>query len=765
MRRLTELHDALAEARADTDRVAALTNVRCAAAREQVAVARRAVERVEQFAAALARAERHEQQRPAHEAARGRLDSAQRAERVRGLLDALDDAVTAVADATRALQAADPSTEPQTFASADVESVDAEAARLLRKAAELQHLVDQEGQLTVLLDEVTRLAAAADHANTAMRRHSERHDALPEEIKAADHELAHIHEIVAVGERARLAMPALQAACAASHRVAELTEQRSVLLALRDKAVVAHQRTVDAHQRAVDTRLLGMAAELAQRLAEGAPCPVCGGTEHPQPARPEPGAVTASDVQALVARRGAAQARREAAEAQLAALDVEVAAARARQGDVPIAELERTLRELDDHRRAADTALLAEPQLRRRRDDLSHEARDLAPVLAAAQTAAATASATAAAAQQRCLAMDAALSAARGECATVLERQRQLRERAGQLERIAAAARTRIAALDQLERADARAQRAALSAGFETLGAVRAVLLDPGTLGELAAQVDAWEVTDRELGAALRAPEFTELADSLTSSATRIDPELARLRTDAARADHELAIAIAGEEVAAAALATAAHAQRRFDQARADVDSARADYDREATDSEAVRYLSKLTRGMAGQRRVALTTFVLRRWFDHVVNAANVRLLTISSGRYELVRVDDAGARVERAGLTLQVIDRHTGEARPARSLSGGETFYTSLALALGLADVVRAQAGGIDLDTLFIDEGFGSLDAQTLDEVMAVIEDLRDRGRVVGIVSHVTELKELIHERVEVRRLPDGSSTLRVVA
>ena len=99
------------------------------------------------------------------------------------------------------------------------------------------------------------------------------------------------------------------------------------------------------------------------------------------------------------------------------------------------------------------------------------------------------------------------------------------------------------------------------------------------------------------------------------------------------------------------------------------------------------------------------------------------------------------------------MIDRHTGEERSPRSLSGGETFYTSLALALGLADVVRAEAGGVDLDTLFIDEGFGSLDADTLDQVMAVIDDLRDRGRVVGIVSHVADLKDRIAERLEVRR------------
>ena len=181
--------------------------------------------------------------------------------------------------------------------------------------------------------------------------------------------------------------------------------------------------------------------------------------------------------------------------------------------------------------------------------------------------------------------------------------------------------------------------------------------------------------------------------------------------------------------------------------------------------TEAVIRLAALAKGTDGQRRVALTTYVLRHWFGQVVAAANVRLSAMSAGRYELVRTDEAESRRARSGLTLSVIDRHTGQERGPASLSGGETFYTSLALALGLADVVKAEAGGVDLDTLFIDEGFGSLDADTLDQVMAVIDELRDRGRVVGIVSHVADLKDRVPERLEVRRLPDGSSTVRVVA
>ena len=118
-----------------------------------------------------------------------------------------------------------------------------------------------------------------------------------------------------------------------------------------------------------------------------------------------------------------------------------------------------------------------------------------------------------------------------------------------------------------------------------------------------------------------------------------------------------------------------------------------------------------------------------------------------------------------RSGLGLLVRDNHTEKARPPATLSGGETFYCSLALALGLADVVTAEAGGIDLGTLFVDEGFGTLDADTLEQVIGVLSGLRAGGRTVGIVSHVAELKDRISERVEVRRAPDGSSRLEVVA
>ncbi|WP_043656049.1 SbcC/MukB-like Walker B domain-containing protein, partial [Cellulosimicrobium cellulans] len=163
---------------------------------------------------------------------------------------------------------------------------------------------------------------------------------------------------------------------------------------------------------------------------------------------------------------------------------------------------------------------------------------------------------------------------------------------------------------------------------------------------------------------------------------------------------------------------------------------------------------------------LSLATFVLVQRFEDVVAAANERLAEMSSGRYELVRsATREDVRAHKRGLAMKVLDHVTERERDPRTLSGGETFYVSLCLALGLADVVTAEAGGIELGTLFVDEGFGSLDPETLEAVLAALGRLRAGGRVVGVVSHVEALKQSVAERVEVRRLPGGGSTLSVRA
>ncbi|WP_040872669.1 SbcC/MukB-like Walker B domain-containing protein, partial [Nocardia asteroides] len=172
--------------------------------------------------------------------------------------------------------------------------------------------------------------------------------------------------------------------------------------------------------------------------------------------------------------------------------------------------------------------------------------------------------------------------------------------------------------------------------------------------------------------------------------------------------------------------------------------------------------LATLAEVVAGRgensRRMSLRSYVLAARLEEVAVAGSLRLRRMSGGRYEFVHSDKAGPRGRRGGLGLDVRDDYTGAVRSAKTLSGGETFMASLALALGLADVVAAEAGGLVLDTLFIDEGFGSLDADTLDAVMGVLDELRAGGRVVGVVSHVDEMRQRIPSRLHVIRGRSGS-------
>jgi len=155
---------------------------------------------------------------------------------------------------------------------------------------------------------------------------------------------------------------------------------------------------------------------------------------------------------------------------------------------------------------------------------------------------------------------------------------------------------------------------------------------------------------------------------------------------------------------------------------------------------------------------VHFQTYVLRSILSDVIEAANARLIMMSRGRYRLIH-GEGGEKRKWWGLEIDVFDEYTGLPRVSRTLSGGETFLASLALALGLSDVVQHYAGGMHLDMIFIDEGFGSLDSETLDiAIRALLEVQQEGGRLVGIISHVEELRARIPVHLEVLRTANGS-------
>ena len=174
-----------------------------------------------------------------------------------------------------------------------------------------------------------------------------------------------------------------------------------------------------------------------------------------------------------------------------------------------------------------------------------------------------------------------------------------------------------------------------------------------------------------------------------------------------------------------------------------------------------VRDLAALVEGKSvdNQLRMRLSAYVLSERLRQVVAAANERLGAMTDERFTLAQADEKGAGEQRGGLSLRVRDEWSGKQRDPATLSGGETFLVSLALALGLADTVSHEAGGIQLETLFIDEGFGALDATTLDAVMDTLDSLRDGGRVVGLVSHVIELRDRVPAQLEVHKARRGST------
>ncbi|MFD1507385.1 SMC family ATPase [Georgenia yuyongxinii] len=550
--------------------------------------------------------------------------------------------------------------------------------------------------------------------------------------------------------RAHLAATAAEAAAAAAALESEVQTARGVVGAAGSRASEALDAEHAVRRRWVD----GMAGTLAAGLVGGQPCTVCGSTAHPAPAAPAPDGASADDVEAARQAREQAdkdlvaavtvhtrlteqlQARRDAA----GGLDVQQATVQKGQADQAVAEaaagaelassLEEALGRFD-----AETAAL------------TAEVNETRGSLAQRQTLATGVRARLEEDTRRC-------TQARGTEGSVAARAAVLTARAACGHALRAARQQVLTAERALTEAAGRVADALAEAGFADEAAAVAAALPPA------------EITRLETVVLEHRTALAQVAEGLAEA------EIAALTGT------EVADVAGAHAVFAAAHAACTQATRHAERARAHADHAYRGRERlltamagHAARARAVGPLlrtANLANAQDGtETATTLATYVLLRRFEDVVAAANDRLTTMSDGRYSLERIDEreGGQRSRKAGLGLQVRDHLTEAPRDPHTLSGGETFYVSLCLALGLADVVRAEAGGVELGTLFVDEGFGSLDPGTLDAVMTELGRLREGGRAVGIVSHVAELKDRIAERIEVRRLPSGASTLTVRA
>ena len=167
---------------------------------------------------------------------------------------------------------------------------------------------------------------------------------------------------------------------------------------------------------------------------------------------------------------------------------------------------------------------------------------------------------------------------------------------------------------------------------------------------------------------------------------------------------------------------------------------------------------------LSGKERISLETYVQMTYFDRILARANAHLMRMSGGKYDLKRREIAAKLNTQSGLELDVIDHYNGSERSVKTLSGGETFLASLSLALGLSEEIQSSAGGVQMDTLFVDEGFGSLDEETLRQAMRALRELSEGERLIGIISHVSELRREIDRQIVVTRSPDGASRAKIV-
>jgi len=652
-------------------------------------------------------------------------------------------------------------------ARADAEALDADARRAWREGGGRD-----DDDLATIIDGLTgdiALWSAAVAAETALAEAERTLAAREQRVVAGTAQLAELdaQQALIPAERDRidadLAAARLRAArrddlaaegdalrqrLAAAREVATLTpaaaDAEAAYLAANSAAAAAVTVVTALLQR----RLAGHAGELAADLVDGEPCAVCGSTSHPRPAEPAADPVTDDDLAAAEGARdrAAADERRAGDDARAAREALASAMARAAGGDVAGLEekLATVTAELSDAEEAAKEAAAAE----RRRADLD----ELAVVAAAERErlAAQLSDDTQSAAADRATlaALRAQVDAARGAYASVAER---ITDATAHRDR----ARTRRRAQDDLaerERAAAAAVRdrdARIAASdFDDLSAATAALLTTAEQDALEERI----VAHAQALAAVRA-RLLEL-ELATVDAPEVDLDAVRAAREAAKAAY--ADAIVSETDARAATERLRDLLERVDEAYADV----------AAVAEEAAVITRLADSVAGRApntmKMDLETFVLAAELEEIVAAANLRLTEMSSGRYTLHHSDAKASHGRASGLGIDVLDAHTGRLRSPQSLSGGETFLASLALALGLAEVVTNRAGGLRLDTLFVDEGFGSLDPETLDLAMRTLDELRAGGRTVGVISHVEAMKEQLPAQVVVETTPEGPSVIR---
>ena len=633
-----------------------------------------------------------------------------------------------------------------------LEAARAESARHAGDAAQLDLLAGQATQAKAAFaayDELERLCrqqgTARDAAQLARAQAAQKRAQLEElaaKLAADEQEL----DALADASTRRLALETKEKELAQrGTALSTLTQRLTACQQLAQKAHRAQEayRTaaeakVQAHttRDALDRAFLdAQAGLLAQSLTEGAPCPVCGSTHHPAKAQLPRTAPTQAQVDA---------AKQEAETADALAQN---ASAAAQSANAAAEEARRSLRrDAEDLLPERFTAPDGPVQL---------TFKGMSAVLTEETAALHTAQAECTAALRRAAADCTRRAALEADRQTRTRQRPALEQAASEADRSAAAQAAQADTLEQQIAGQRSAlpypQRSEAQAALDALEAHRTALrtgmeqaqaaLKRAEQAQAAAQAAVDALQAQQTAAAQAVP--AQPLEDLQARPTRLTAARNALREQAQQLAAQLLPNSAAAEKYRAAAAARTQLEQRW---------------------QWVSALAATAGGtLTSKQKIRLEAYIQMNYLDRILRHANTRLMQMTAGQYELERIGAENQRSQ-SGLDLGVIDHYNGTRRNVKTLSGGESFKASLALALGLSDEVQSAAGGIRLDTLFLDEGFGSLDEESLEQAMRVLAGLTEGDRLVGIISHVSALKDRIDRQVVVRKARTGGSTVELI-
>ncbi|MBP3689822.1 MAG: SMC family ATPase [Schwartzia sp.] len=621
------------------------------------------------------------------------------------------------------LTAAKETAEKAARQAADAEALTREEAQIEKELPDYAAAEAKRKELSRFTEEAKKAALEETEAKKAKEAVQKRLNTAKEELVA----LAHAGE-----EREKLVAEQREK----THRreeIGALAEEMRKYEKLYREVDGAHKeliaRTEDwrkkeaAYNAADEAFLAAQAGHIAKKLKTGEPCPVCGSTEHPQPAALAEDAIDEASLRALQEAWSVAQTvamelrgrfeqgKKEFGERKETLLQ----SIKAHLGDYTTSEardrLPKALAELDEEIAAVEKKLREKEREAKRKAALEKSIPQDEKASAEADTRLADAGAKRAAAETARTAAEQAAKEFSAKLRFPTQKEAETRmaslrkeyeRRQNEKKRAEDALREVEKALQELAGRIESLKKSLVEAPQENLGKLR--------------EENAAKAAERR--------GFQERQKTLHARLEKNRGTLAELQKEAARL---------------------AEAEKRYTWLKALAET--------------------LTGQISGKEKVMLETYVQMRYFERIVSRANVRLLVMSGGQYELKRRVTATTNRIQSGLELDVVDHYNGSVRGVETLSGGESFKASLSLALGLADEIQSSAGGVELDTMFVDEGFGSLDDESLEQAMRALAGLAEGRRLVGVISHVEALKERIDRKIVVTKAREQGSSVRIEA